>query len=351
MFHRRWCAGLSASVSFVVVAIFFALLFKYLPDVKVRWRPIWLGAIVTAALFTIGRYFLSMYLGKQATSSSYGAAGSVVVILLWVYYASVIMFLGAEFTQGLCERNGRRCNRTNTPCGPTRTPTANRNAEGKVSARRLMFDRQAVAPVAPMVAFAVGLGAAFGFRRQALICCSSRRRFSKCLRVSRPPKLEKISSVEALKSARETRGLLVAAGALDKHCGIFSKLISRSHGCGRLLTRKRSMSQAGPCLQILQKNGVKCIQPYIFTDPKFYAAYNYVEELEHELKSHDAVPVAVGSGSINDVTKLASHQSRPTIHGGRHSCFDGRLHRFRRVDHLQRFQADIRLSCSVGCFG
>lgn len=61
-------------------------------------------------------------------------------------------------------------------------------------------------------------------------------------------------------------------------------------------------------LQILQKNGVKCIQPFLFTDPKFYAAYNYVEELEQELKSHDAVPVAIGSGSINDVTKLSSHK-------------------------------------------
>lgn len=168
MFHvpQAMVSGLSAAVSFVVVAIFFALLFKFLPDVKVRWKPIWLGAIVTAALFTIGKYFLSMYLGKQATSSSYGAAGSVVVILLWVYYASVIMFLGAEFTQAYANETGEAMQPDEYAV------KTDQDASGQPK-RREQGEREevdvrpgSIAPVATMVVFIIGLGAAFGFRRR-----------------------------------------------------------------------------------------------------------------------------------------------------------------------------------------
>jgi membrane protein len=86
-------------VSLFVTAVLFALLFKYLPDVKVAWKNVWLGALVTASLFTVGKFLFGLYLGSGTIGTTYGAAGSVVIILLWAYYASMIFLLGAEFTQ------------------------------------------------------------------------------------------------------------------------------------------------------------------------------------------------------------------------------------------------------------
>src|SRR5215472_11687923 len=91
--------GVNFMVSFAVITVLFAMIFKVLPDVRVPFRKVWVGAIVTALLFTIGKYLLAMYLGRESTRSPYGAAGSVIVILMWVYYASLILFAGAEFTQ------------------------------------------------------------------------------------------------------------------------------------------------------------------------------------------------------------------------------------------------------------
>ena len=85
----------------------FALIFKYVPDAEVRWRDVWLGAAVTAALFTIGKLLLGLYLGKAAIGSSYGAAGSLIALVVWVYYAAQILLLGAEFTQVQARRSGR----------------------------------------------------------------------------------------------------------------------------------------------------------------------------------------------------------------------------------------------------
>ncbi len=101
-------AALGLTFDFFIVAAFFALIFKVLPDVKVSWKPVCGGAVFTAALFMIGKYLLSLYLGRQATVSSYGAAGSVIVILLWVYYATLILLLGAEFTQVYAMEKGAR---------------------------------------------------------------------------------------------------------------------------------------------------------------------------------------------------------------------------------------------------
>lgn len=80
-----------------LVSVLFALLFKVLPDVKVRWREVWLGAFVTAILFTIGRFLIALYLGHSAIASTYGAAGSLVALLIWIYYSSAILFYGAEY--------------------------------------------------------------------------------------------------------------------------------------------------------------------------------------------------------------------------------------------------------------
>jgi membrane protein len=90
-------------VDFVVpLAIFipvFALLFKFVPDVKIRWKDVWVGAIVTSVLFVIGKVGLGLYLGRSGTTSAYGAAGAFMALLLWVYYSSLIIFFGAEVTQ------------------------------------------------------------------------------------------------------------------------------------------------------------------------------------------------------------------------------------------------------------
>jgi membrane protein len=86
-------------ISLAVITVLFALIFKVVPDAEVRWRDTLVGAAVTALLFSIGKLLLSLYLGKSSVASSYGAAGSVVAFVVWVYYASQILFVGAEFTQ------------------------------------------------------------------------------------------------------------------------------------------------------------------------------------------------------------------------------------------------------------
>ena len=85
-------------VSFAVVTLLFAMIYKLLPDKPVRWGDVWIGASITSLLFTIGKFFIGLYLGKSDVGVAYGAAGSLVVILIWVYYASQIFLFGAEFT-------------------------------------------------------------------------------------------------------------------------------------------------------------------------------------------------------------------------------------------------------------
>lgn len=93
--------------SLALITGLFALIFKYVPDVEIAWRDVWLGAAVTALLFTIGKSLLGVYLGKASIESSYGAAGSLVVLVVWVYYSAQILFLGAEFTQVQARLRGR----------------------------------------------------------------------------------------------------------------------------------------------------------------------------------------------------------------------------------------------------
>jgi membrane protein len=93
--------------SLVSITVLFALIFKYIPDAEIKWRDVWLGAIVTAGLFTIGKVLLGLYLGKAAVGSSYGAAGSLIALVVWVYYAAQILFLGAEFTCVQARLHGR----------------------------------------------------------------------------------------------------------------------------------------------------------------------------------------------------------------------------------------------------
>ena len=92
---------------FAIVVLLFAMIFKFLPDVKIQWRDVWIGAVMTAILFDIGKWLLGLYLGSGAAGSAYGAASSLITLLLWVYYSSQILLFGAEFTQVYAARAGR----------------------------------------------------------------------------------------------------------------------------------------------------------------------------------------------------------------------------------------------------
>ncbi len=90
---------INVGVSLGIITFLFAMIYKVLPDTHVEWRDVWLGALVTAILFSLGKLGIGIYLGKTSIASSYGAAGSVAILLIWVYYSAQILFLGAEFTQ------------------------------------------------------------------------------------------------------------------------------------------------------------------------------------------------------------------------------------------------------------
>ena len=92
---------------FAVIVLLFAMIFKFLPDAKIQWRDVWIGAVMTATLFGIGKWLLGLYLGSGAAGSAYGPASSLITLLLWVYYSSQILLFGAEFTQVYADRAGR----------------------------------------------------------------------------------------------------------------------------------------------------------------------------------------------------------------------------------------------------
>lgn len=92
-------ATISSLISFCVIACMFAVIYKTLPDAQLSWRDVWIGAAFTAGLFSLGKYAIGLYLGNSGVASGFGAAGSVIALLLWVYYSAQIFFLGAEFTR------------------------------------------------------------------------------------------------------------------------------------------------------------------------------------------------------------------------------------------------------------
>jgi len=92
--------------SIAFISLLLTLLFRYVPDVNIRWSDAWYGAFVTALLFTLGKYLIGLYLGKVSIGSAYGAASSVIVFMVWVYYASLILFLGAELTKAIASQRG-----------------------------------------------------------------------------------------------------------------------------------------------------------------------------------------------------------------------------------------------------
>jgi membrane protein len=92
---------------FAVIVFLFAMIFKFLPDARIQWRDVWIGAVITAIFFGIGKWVLGLYLGSGAAGAAYGPASSLITLLLWVYYSSQILLLGAEFTQVYADRSGR----------------------------------------------------------------------------------------------------------------------------------------------------------------------------------------------------------------------------------------------------
>lgn len=121
-------------VSFAVVTLLFAMIYKLLPDKPVQWGDVWIGASITSLLFTIGKFFIGLYIGKSDVGVAYGAAGSLVVILIWVYYASQIFLFGAEFTAVYAESRGSQ-------------PAPTSHAQEPMAA--LTRTRSTVAPVVP----------------------------------------------------------------------------------------------------------------------------------------------------------------------------------------------------------
>jgi membrane protein len=93
---------------FLIITMLFAMMYKVLPDAKVPWRDVWVGSVLTAALFTLGKYAIGLYLGNASIGRAYGGAGSIVVLLVWVYYSAQLVFLGAEFTYAYHKVRGDR---------------------------------------------------------------------------------------------------------------------------------------------------------------------------------------------------------------------------------------------------
>ncbi|RVD57590.1 YihY/virulence factor BrkB family protein [Mesorhizobium sp. M2D.F.Ca.ET.185.01.1.1] len=98
--------GVNILISFLLIAVLFAAIYKVLPDRDLQWRDVWFGAFVTSALFTIGKSLIGLYIGSSAVASSFGAASALIVVLLWIYYSSLIFLLGAEFTRAYSVERG-----------------------------------------------------------------------------------------------------------------------------------------------------------------------------------------------------------------------------------------------------
>jgi membrane protein len=118
-------------VSLVFVTMVFALMYRFLPSVRVAWQDVWHGALVTGVLFTVGKYAIGMYLGKAGVASGFGAAGSIVVLLVWVYFSAQIFLLGAEFTWVYAHQLGSLRARPRTEVSSERTAAGLPATEGE----------------------------------------------------------------------------------------------------------------------------------------------------------------------------------------------------------------------------
>jgi membrane protein len=123
-------------VSMVIATVIFAAIFKVLPDAKIRWPNVWVGAVVTAILFTLGKFVLNIYFQHDPLADTYGAAGSLVLILVWVYYTSIIFLLGAEFTQVYSEEHDQGVQPTDTAVKVEKQEVESDEDTGKVEVKK-----------------------------------------------------------------------------------------------------------------------------------------------------------------------------------------------------------------------
>jgi membrane protein len=107
-FADLWLELINFMISFAVITLLFAMIFKFLPEIKITWKDVWLGAAVTSALFTLGKFLIGLYLGRSQVGNTFGAAGSLAILLIWIYYSAQILFLGAEFTQVYASKYGSK---------------------------------------------------------------------------------------------------------------------------------------------------------------------------------------------------------------------------------------------------
>lgn len=172
--------GINLGMSLVVETLVFAMIFKFMPSTKIAWSDVWVGAAVTAALFELGKLLIGLYVGKAGISSTYAAAGSIAVILIWVYYAAQIFLLGAEFTKVYAgERGSHRAEpATLAPETPVRSedpvPVASASTQGaasvrgpQVSAARQGEDVQEI-PLDTRIGIVVVVGSALALRAAVL---------------------------------------------------------------------------------------------------------------------------------------------------------------------------------------
>lgn len=134
-------------ISIGLVTVMFAFIFKFLPDAKVAWKDVWIGAFFTAILFSIGKTIIGLYLGSSAVGTTFGAAGSLVIILLWIYYSAQILFFGAEFTQVYANRLGSRVLAEGQPNIKTVTPETREPIRQPVHKPNLQPAQRQIIPV------------------------------------------------------------------------------------------------------------------------------------------------------------------------------------------------------------
>jgi len=113
---QEWLLHLTTVLAAVgIISLLFATMFKWLPDAAIDWYDVWLGAVVTAVLFELGKFAIGFYIGRQGLESTYGAAASIIVVLIWVYYSSQIILMGAEITHAFAKHQGSHNSRELPP--------------------------------------------------------------------------------------------------------------------------------------------------------------------------------------------------------------------------------------------
>lgn len=135
----RWLPGwvilgyvLNYGVSFGVIGVMLAMIFKILPDVKMAWKDVWLGAAVTSVLFHVGKFLIGLYVGKASVGSTFGAAGSLAVLLVWIYYSTQLVLMGAEFTRAYANQFGSHVVPSDNAVAVPKTPLARLAAETEI---------------------------------------------------------------------------------------------------------------------------------------------------------------------------------------------------------------------------